>query len=243
VKRVFDVVLTVLAMLAWVPALILAGLAILVLEGWPVLYVSRRRVLRDRVQRVVKFRTMRRDAHLIANRATVPYDGTRFLNLPPDSPLYTPVGRVIERLCITELPQLFHVLAGEMSLVGNRPLPDDVFAALLELDPAAGERFDTPAGLCGPAQLAGRERLTDRDRLRIESAYCRVARTAYSPRLDFLILVNTVLMGSRLRPHFDLAEVEALVARYDRSPAVRAVRARTSVPAGAEAQGATPPSA
>jgi lipopolysaccharide/colanic/teichoic acid biosynthesis glycosyltransferase len=214
VKRAFDLIVTVLASVVWAPVLVLSCLAILVLEGRPLLYVSKRRVYAKRSTRVFKFRTMRRDADRIANRSTVPFEGTRFLNIHPDSPLYTRVGRILERCCFTELPQLVHVLAGEMSLVGNRPLPEDVVAALKEAFPDAEERFLTPAGLTGPVQLVGRESLRDDERLRIEIAYCRLAAGAYSMRLDFLILLYTVLMGARLSNHFSVAEVEDLLARF-----------------------------
>lgn len=216
-KRLFDLGVTLLAAVAWVPVLLLAGLAVLLLEGAPVLYVSRRRVYRDRTQPVLKFRTMRRDAERIASRATVPIEDTRFLNIPPDSPLYTPVGRVLERFCLTELPQLLHVLRGEMSLVGNRPLPEDVIAALKDAHPDVEQRFASRCGLTGPVQLAGRERVSDAQRLRIEVKYCQVALQSYSMRLDFMILLYTVLMGLRLHLPFSATEVEELLARYERA--------------------------
>lgn len=224
VKRLFDISVVLLASLVWVPVLLGSAFAILILDGPPVLYASRRRTYRDRGQRVFKFRTMRRDAEKIANRSTLPMDDTRFLNIPPDSPLYTRIGRVLERCCFTELPQLFHVLAGQMSLVGNRPLPEDVIAALKQEFPHVEDRFSSPAGLTGPIQLAGRERLTDEQRLRIEIAYCRVARSSYSMRLDFLILLYTVLLGTRIRQSFTVAEVEQFVARFDRHPETSAAR-------------------
>lgn len=223
-KRLFDLVVTLLASLAWIPVLIGAAVAIVVLDGLPVLYVSRRRVFRDRSIRLVKFRTMRRDAERLANRSNVPEEGTHFLNIPPDSPLYTPVGRVLERCCFTELPQLFHVLAGQMSLVGNRPLPEDVIAALKAEFPHVEDRFLSPSGLTGPIQLAGRERLSDAQRLRIEIAYCKVAQSSYSMWLDLQVLLYTVMLGARLRKSFTAEEVERLLARFDRSPGAVSAR-------------------
>lgn len=223
-KRLFDIVVTLLASLAWIPVLIAAAVAIAILDGLPVLYVSRRRVFRDRSIRLVKFRTMRRDAERVANRSTVPEEGTRFLNIPPESPLYTPVGRVLERCCFTELPQLFHVLAGQMSLVGNRPLPEDVIAALKAEFPNVEDRFSSPSGLTGPIQLAGRERLSDAQRLRIEIAYCRAALSSYSMWLDLQILLYTVMLGARLSRPFTAAEVERFLSRFDRSPGAMPAR-------------------
>jgi lipopolysaccharide/colanic/teichoic acid biosynthesis glycosyltransferase len=214
-KRVFDIAVTVLAMPTWIPAILASMLAIAVLDGLPVFYISRRRVFRNITMPVVKFRTMMREAERIANRDTLPITKSRFLNLPPDSPLYTRVGWVIERCCFTELPQLMHVLAGRMSLVGNRPLPENVIMALKEEFPWVEARFETLAGLTGPAQLAGRDRLSDRERLEIETMYCRVAKSSYSMRLDFLILLHTVLVVARLRESLTCEEIKKLIARFD----------------------------
>lgn len=199
-KRAFDVFVTLTASVVWVPVLLATALAILVLEGRPVFYVSRRLVGRGRLAPVIKFRTMVRDAEKTYNRLVVPVsEGVRFLNVPHDSPLYTPIGRVVERLAFTELPQLILVLKGEMSLVGNRPLPVMVMDCLREAYPDADGRFDTPAGMTGPVQLIGRERLTDGQRLDLERTYCRVAATSSTWKLDFLILLYTVLAALRLR--------------------------------------------
>ena len=119
-----------MAAIAWVPVLLMAGAMVLVFTGRPVLYRSMRRVDSGKVIRIVKFRTMVKNAEQLANRATVPVDNNvRFLNIPPNSPLYTSVGRLLERCGITELPQFAHVLRGQMSIVGNRPLPENVMRA------------------------------------------------------------------------------------------------------------------
>lgn len=215
-KRVFDIIVTLLAAVTWVPAILLSIVAIWVLDGRPIFYVSTRRVFRRETLRVVKFRTMRRDAERIANRDTVPVAGTRFLNIEKDSPLYTGIGRLVERCAFTELPQLFHVLSGRMSLVGNRPLPENVIAAIREAIPWVEDRFATPAGITGPIQLAGRERLSDYQRIVLESSYCHVAHSSYSMWLDFLILFYTVLVVVGLHRPFSFAQIRGLIARFDR---------------------------
>ena len=132
------------------------------------------------------------------------------------------MGRQIERCTFTELPQLFHVLAGRMSLVGNRPLPENVIAALKEAIPWAEDRFATPAGITGPIQLAGRERLSDAQRIVLESSYCHVAASSYSVWLDFLILYYTVLVVTSLHRPFTFAEIRGLIGRFDRSNVLNA---------------------
>jgi lipopolysaccharide/colanic/teichoic acid biosynthesis glycosyltransferase len=193
-KRALDLILTVLGAIAWVPVVLMAATLVLVTSGRPVFYRSQRRVSKDDLMKVVKFRTMVKNADKIANRETLPVNSVRFLNIPSDSPLYTKAGRLLERCGITELPQFVHVLSGRMSIVGNRPLPDNVLDCLREEYPYADERFLTRAGLTGPAQLVGREQLTDDERLRLESAYCRACVHSYSMWLDFSILLYTVLI-------------------------------------------------
>lgn len=212
-KRVFDVSVTLLSAVVWAPVLLMASLAVLILEGRPIYYRSNRWVRTGDMARIVKFRTMVRNADKLVNRDTVPVSGVRFLNIAPDSPLYTRIGRLLERLGLTELPQLVHVLQGEMSIVGNRPLPDNVLSCLREEYPYADDRFLTKAGLTGPAQLVGRDALTDSERLRVEGAYCLAATHGYRMRLDFMILVNTVLMVLKVKKQFDYQGVMDFIDR------------------------------
>jgi lipopolysaccharide/colanic/teichoic acid biosynthesis glycosyltransferase len=230
-KRAFDLVMATAMGLALLPVLLLVSLAVLVLEGRPVLYVSRRRTDAGAPKPVMKFRTMRRDADRVANRDTVPVCETRFLNLPITSALYTPVGRAIERLMLTEMPQLLHVLQGRMSIIGNRPLPQNVVASLVEEFPAAEDRFLAPCGLTGPVQLVGREFISDAERLEIEIAYCDAVLHAYSVRLDAKILAFTVLGGFIDRYRFTPAGVLGLIAAHGGTAAAQAMAMRHRAPA------------
>ena len=215
-KRALDLLLTVLGAIAWVPVVLVAASIILVSSGRPVFYRSTRRVSTDHAMRVVKFRTMVKNADKIANRETIAVGNVRFLNIPPSSPLYTRVGRLLERCGITELPQFIHVLSGRMSIVGNRPLPDNVMDCLREEYSYADERFLTRAGLTGPAQLVGRDALTDDERLRLESAYCRACVHSYSLWLDLSILLYTVLIVLGVKKSFDYQGVLYLIERRSR---------------------------
>jgi len=213
-KRLFDIVFCLGTMPLWLPLLTVASLAVLVFSGRPVFYISRRRVFRSEVARVCKIRVMVRDAHLIANRRTVPVKAQRFLNLPLDAPIYTRVGRVIERYDLTELPQFLDVLRGKMSVIGNRPLPEDVIASLKEEFPFAEERFDSRCGLTGPVQLVGRQNISDADRLAVEVDYCKLVTTCYSLRLDVMLALYTALIRCRIREPLTLDEVHVLMDRW-----------------------------
>ena len=99
---------------------------------------------------VWKFRTMVKNAAEICNRDNTKVEnGVHFLNIESNSPLYTGIGRLIERATLTEIPQLFHVITGKMSLVGNRPLPENVVNSLSCSYSNVEARFRTPAGLTG----------------------------------------------------------------------------------------------
>ena len=213
-KRLLDLSVVLAGAVVWMPAVAICALALLALNGRPIFYVSLRHVSLDRLLRVVKFRTMVRDADKVINRQTVPITSQRFLNTPIDSPAYTRAGRIVERMHFTELPQFFHVLWGTMSIVGSRPLPSSVFYALLQEYPHAGARFDSPAGMTGLAQLIGREYVSDEDRLSLEAAYCQVCLTNYSPLLDFEILTKTLFTAIRLIPPMTLQDTQRLLEKY-----------------------------
>lgn len=215
-KRLFDLALTLLSAVLWVPAVCIAGLCVLVSSGRPVFYTSHRRVSHHDVGPVTKFRTMVKNADKLVNRDTVPVAKVRFLNIPSDSPLYTPVGRQLERFGLTEVPQFLHVLSGRMSIIGNRPLPENVMACLRDEYSFADDRFLTPAGVTGLAQLVGREALSDDERLRLESAYCRACAGGYSMRLDFTILLYTVLIVLHLRKPMSYQAVLDMVQRQSK---------------------------
>jgi lipopolysaccharide/colanic/teichoic acid biosynthesis glycosyltransferase len=218
-KRALDIVITGLAAVIWVPVVLTAALAVLLLSGRPVLYRSMRRVSNDDVLRIVKFRTMVKNAEALVNRSTVPIQNdVRFLNIAPDSPLYTRIGRLLERCGITEIPQLLHVLRGQMSIVGNRPLPENVVSALRAEYPTAGDRFLTKSGLTGPAQLVGRSALSDLERLTLEGAYCRACVRSYSIWLDVSILLATVMIVIGVKQAYTYQGVLDLIDRRSRSP-------------------------
>ena len=141
--RVLDLVLGLLLLLASLPLLALAALAVLVADGRPVLFRQVRLGQHGRRFEVLKLRTMRTDAEA---------GGPAFAE--PDDPRATRVGRVLRRLRIDELPQLVNVLRGEMSLVGPRPERPEFAAALAGEIPFYTYRLAVPPGLTGWAQVS-----------------------------------------------------------------------------------------
>ena len=142
VTRVVDVVLGALLLVVASPFVLAAGLAVLAFDGAPVLYLQTRVGQFGRHFRLVKLRTMRRNAE---------ENGPTFA--APDDPRITRLGRVLRRLRIDELPQLVNVLKGDMSLVGPRPERPEFVAELAVGVPFYTFRLAVPPGLTGWAQV------------------------------------------------------------------------------------------
>ena len=160
-KRLMDVVgaLALLAILS--PVLLLAGLAILLTMGTPVLF-GQERLGRDMQPfRVHKFRTMVRDAEAASGPVLA----------EDEDPRITPVGRFLRRYRIDELPQLLNVLRGEMSFVG--PCPERAFFIdqFLSEIPAYRERFRIKPGVTGLAQVSGGYATTPERKLKYDLIY------------------------------------------------------------------------
>lgn len=184
-KRVLD--LAVVGALA-LPALAVgaaAALAVRLTSPGPVFFVQTRIGQGGVPFRMVKFRSMYADAE--ARRAEVlaesDRDGVCFK--ARRDPRVTPVGRLLRRTSLDELPQLLNVLKGEMSLVGPRPaLPEEVAA----YPRAALERLSVPAGISGLWQVSGRADLGFEEMVALDIAYARTA----GLRTDISILLRTV---------------------------------------------------
>jgi len=131
-KRVFDVIVCAFSLVLLSPLLLLIALAVRLSSSGPILYVSERVGLDGRPFRFYKFRSMYVGADRDSSRTAMLAEG--YAN--PDKPMptkvvnasmVTPVGRFLRKWALDELPQLFNVLKGDMSLVGPRPLPPTEF--------------------------------------------------------------------------------------------------------------------
>jgi lipopolysaccharide/colanic/teichoic acid biosynthesis glycosyltransferase len=187
-KRAVDVVVAAALLVVLAPVMALIALAVRTFSQGPVLFrqqrVARQKDTHDvRVFPLVKFRTMYPDVDPYAQSP-----------VSPDDPRITPIGRFLRRTCLDELPQLWNVLSGDMSLVGPRP---EMPWIVESYDAQSRVRLEAQPGLTGLWQLRGRrDRMIHRD-LRWDVLY--VHRRGLG--LDVIILLETLRFVARGRNH------------------------------------------
>ena len=186
-KRILDAITAAVALVGLAPVLVLIAAAVRFTSRGPILFTQERVGIGGRRFNIFKFRTMVTDAERQRDdleHSSVYTDGRLFKVL--NDPRVTPVGRFLRRTSLDELPQLWNVLRGEMSLVGPRPpLPCEV-----ELyDEHHYRRFVMKPGITGPWQVSGRNTVTDFEEVvRLEAEYMR----NWTLRKDFRIMARTV---------------------------------------------------
>jgi len=166
-KRLFDILLVVVALPLWLPLLGIVALVVLVVEGRPVFFRQERAGKGGKPFMMLKIRTMRNG------------EGT-------DEERLTRLGRFLRASSLDELPELLHVLAGTMSLVGPRPLPTRY---LPRYSPEQARRHEVRPGITGWAQVHGRNQVSWEDKFAYDVWYV----DHRSLLLDIKILFMTVL--------------------------------------------------
>jgi lipopolysaccharide/colanic/teichoic acid biosynthesis glycosyltransferase len=173
------------------PVYLLTALLVLILEGRPVFYISQRYISPTRAIPVYKFRTMVRDASSPKYRLQERFMRSGYLDIPRSCEVYTPIGRLLERTQIVELPQMLNVLMHGMSLIGNRPLPPENLRLLRQFE-GWQDRFASPCGISGIAQIAGKLRLTPEQRMCLEIGYSRMYQNGNVIFSDLVIVYYTL---------------------------------------------------
>ncbi|MBI5373195.1 MAG: sugar transferase [Sphingobacteriales bacterium] len=191
-KRLLDILISATILVLALPVFILVALVIKLDSKGPVFYTSLRAGKGFKVFRFFKFRTMEVDAdqkvdalsHL--NKYGTSDKGVKFLKIYND-PRVTRVGKFLRKSSIDELPQLFNVLKGDMSIVGNRPLP--IYEATTLTTNEFVERFMAPAGITGLWQVNKKKNpdMTAEERVRMDISYAR----QYNLMYDIKIMART----------------------------------------------------
>lgn len=192
VKAGFDRVAAALGLVLLAPVLIALGLAVRLTTPGPALFVQTRVGRDGKPFRMVKFRTMHHGAEALVGHLLPLNEAAGPLFKLRNDPRVTRLGRFLRRHSIDELPQLFNVLSGSMSLVGPRPsLPGEVAS----YDAAARRRLSVKPGLTGLWQISGRSDLGWHESLSLDLQYIE----RWSLTLDLGVLLRTARAVVRAR--------------------------------------------
>jgi exopolysaccharide biosynthesis polyprenyl glycosylphosphotransferase len=192
IKRSFDLVFAVLLLIVLSPLMAFAAVGIKLSSRGPVFYRSQRPGIGGRSFACLKFRTMVSGADLRQDELESRNELSGAIFKIRRDPRVTPVGRFLRRWSLDELPQLFNVLRGEMSLVGPRPLPQRDYD---RLEPWHRKRYLVLPGMTGLWQVSGRSELDFDELVRLDFLYLE----RWSVFLDLTILLKTIPAVIRAR--------------------------------------------
>lgn len=176
IKRTFDIVVSILGIIIASPFMLVIAIAIKLYDGGPVFYKQKRLTRDNKEFEILKFRSMSVDSEEKGARLAAKGDSR-----------VTPVGNIIRNIHFDELPQLFNILKGEMSIVGPRPERRIIADQYLEEIPEFDMRLKVKAGLTGYAQVYGKYNTTPYDKLKMDITYIE----NYSFGLDIRIMFLT----------------------------------------------------
>lgn len=186
IKRAIDAIVALILAILFAPLALLVAVLIKLSDGGPVIFWQTRVGRGGREFRCPKFRSMRVDAEEMWDQISAYNDHAESITFKMRrDPRVTPIGRILRRFSIDELPQLWCVLKGEMSLVGPRPaLPREV----ARYSPAESRRLEATPGLTCIWQVSGRGDLPFAEQLRLDLEYIDTQSLA----LDCKLLIRTI---------------------------------------------------
>ena len=180
-KRFFDIVLGILGLIVFSPFMILTAIAIKLYDGGPIIYKQVRLTQNRKQFYVYKFRSMKVDAEK---------DGVARLASKNDSRI-TPIGKFIRAVRIDEMPQIFCILSGNMSIVGPRPERPEIAEKYEKEMPEFALRLRTKAGLTGYAQVYGKYNTEPYDKLQMDLMY--IAQQSFVTDLKIIFATIKIL--------------------------------------------------
>lgn len=175
-KRAFDIIVSLIGIVIASPFMLIIAIAIKLYDGGPILYKQMRLTRDGKEFEILKFRSMSVDSEVKGARLAAKGDSR-----------VTPVGKIIRNIHFDELPQLFNILKGDMSVVGPRPERRVIADQYLEEIPEFDMRLKVKAGLTGYAQVYGKYNTTPYDKLKMDITYIE----NYSFWLDIRIMFLT----------------------------------------------------
>ena len=198
IKRAVDIALSLTALILLSPVFVVTAIAIKMYDGGPVLYFQERCTINGQVFRIYKFRSMIVDAEK---------EG-RSIPAASQDPRITSIGKIIRATRIDELPQIFNILKGDMSIVGPRPERVEHVELYTKQIPEFVYRMKVKGGLTGYAQVYGKYNTTAYDKLKLDLMYIQ----NYSLLLDIEIIFKTIkiLFLKESTEGFDVEVAEAI---------------------------------
>lgn len=180
-KRAFDIIIASVGLVVLSPIMLVTAIAIKAYDKGPVLYKQTRLTLNGKEFKVWKFRSMKVDAEK---------DGVARLATEDDDRI-TPVGNIIRKLRIDEIPQIFNILGGSMSIVGPRPERPEIAAQYEEEMPEFALRLQVKAGLTGYAQVYGKYNTPPYDKVQMDLIY--VTNQSFLEDLKLILMTVKIL--------------------------------------------------
>lgn len=187
IKRLFDICASILLIILLIPFWIVIPILIKFDSCGPVIFKQQRIGLRGKPFIIYKFRTMVQDADSVFNKKVDRSNLDNFIFQDKDDPRVTRVGKFLRHTSLDELPQVFNVLIGNMSLIGPRP---EITKIANLYDEHQRERLNMKPGISGLAQVSGRGELELKDTIEFDIRYIR----DFSLLLDLKILLRTIVV-------------------------------------------------
>ena len=185
-KRLLDLIFVFIGVILFspilIPMIIIIGICIIIEDGFPILYSQKRLGFENKEFDLYKFRSMIKDAE--KNTGPVWADKN-------NDPRLTKIGKFIRKYALDEIPQLFNILKGDISLVGPRPERPELFHKFSKLLPNFKKRLLVPQGLTGLAQLIGQYDTSPKNKTRYDLIYIKNK----SIFLDIKIIILSVLVS------------------------------------------------
>ena len=205
IKRLFDIVVSLIILVLTSPVMLATAIIIKATDGGPVFYKQDRLTKDGAIFRLIKFRSMRVDAEK---------DGVARLSTGDKDDRITPIGRIIRKVRIDELPQLLNILSGSMSIVGPRPERPEIAAQYEQTLPEFCLRLQVKAGLTGYAQVFGKYNTTPYDKLQMDLMY--IANPSFVE--DMKIMLATVKILFQPESTDGVAEGQTTAAAEEKDP-------------------------
>lgn len=211
VKRAFDLVVALVGLVVTSPFMLITAIAIKLYDGGPPIYKQKRLTIDGKVFEVYKFRSMIMDAEK--------HSGARLSSQNDDR--ITPIGKLIRKVRFDELPQVFNILRGDMSIVGPRPERPEIAKQYKEVMPEFDFRLQVKAGLTGQAQIQGKYNTTPYDKLKLDLMY--IENYSFLSDLKLVFMTIKILFKKESTEGISanaLTAMDVTVVKHERQPEV-----------------------